>query len=152
MPTDKASASVVIAAPLETVLAAVRDVAAQVEWVSEITEAELLEVYEDDTPATASFVMVTKLGTEHYTLEFEHADDAMTWSLVSGELQKAQDGEYRLTALDTQQAPASTEVTLTLEIEHSIKAPGFVRRMVFNGIVQGNVASLKKYVESSSLA
>ncbi len=143
MPVDRAHASVVVAAPLAEVLAAVRDVASQTDWIGEITEAELLEEYEDGTPATARFEMTTRLGVDHYTLEYEHADDAMSWVLVEGEMQQGQQGSYRLRELGAH----STEVTLTLEVDHSISAPGFLRKMIFKGVVEGNLASLKTYVE-----
>jgi Polyketide cyclase / dehydrase and lipid transport len=143
MPIDRATASVVVAAPLETVLGAVRDVTGQVDWVSEITEAELVEEYEDGTPATARFEMTTRLGVDRYTLEYEHADDAMTWVMADGGMQKAQTGAYRLRDL----GDGRTEVTLALEVEHSIAAPGFLRRKIFQGVVEGNLASLKTYLE-----
>lgn len=143
MPVDSASASVVIAAPFDDVLAVVRDVASQVDWVREITSAELLEEYEDGTPATAVFEMTTTLGADRYTLEYEHGDDAMSWTLVEGTMQKAQNGSYTLRDL----GEAGTEVTLSLEIEHSIPAPGFIRKKIFKGVVEGNLAGLKTYVE-----
>ena len=143
MPIDSATATVTVAAPFEDVLAAVRDVASQVDWVKEITAAELLEEYEDGTPATASFQMTTGLGADRYTLEFEHGDDAMSWTLVQGTMQKAQNGSYVLRDLGDR----GTEVTLNLEVEHSIPAPGFLRKKVFKGVVEGNLAGLKRYVE-----
>lgn len=145
MPTDQASGTVVVAAPFDQVLAALRDVASQVEWVKEITSAELLEEYEDGTPATARFEMTTGLGADHYTLEYEHSDDAMSWTLLEGGMQKAQDGSYALKDLGA----AGTELTLTLLIEHSIPAPGFLRKKIFKGVVEGNLAGLKRYVEGS---
>ena len=143
MPVDRARASVVVEAAPLTVLAAVRDVTAQVDWVSEITEAELLAEYEDGTPATARFEMTTRLGVDRYTLEYEHADDAMQWVMTQGGMQKAQSGAYQLRDL----GDGRTEVTLTLEVEHSIAAPGFLRRKIFQGVVDGNLASLKGYLE-----
>ncbi len=143
MPVDNASATVVVAAPFDDVLAAVRDVASQVDWVKEITAAELLEEYEDGTPATASFEMTTNLGADAYSLEYEHAHDSMRWTMVQGTMQKAQNGAYLLRDLGDGQ----TEVTLELEVDHSISAPGFLRKMIFKGVVDGNLASLKAYVE-----
>jgi hypothetical protein len=144
MPVDSATATVVVAAPFAEVLAVVRDVANQVEWVKEITAAELLEEYEDGTPATARFEMTTGLGADHYTLEFEHGDDAMRWTLVQGTMQKAQNGSYVLRDLGED----GTEVTLSLEVDHSIPAPGFLRKKIFTGVVEGNLAGLKRYVEA----
>jgi hypothetical protein len=143
MPVDRASASVVLQAPLAAVLEAVRDVTAQVNWVREITHAELLEEYEDGTPASARFEMTTRLGVDRYTLEYEHQEDSMSWVMAQGGMQTAQTGAYRLRDL----GGGRTEVTLSLEIEHSIAAPGFLRRKIFQGVVDGNLASLGAYVE-----
>lgn len=143
MPVDRARASIVVDAGPATVLEAVRDVASQVDWVSEITGAELVEEFEDGTPATARFEMTTRLGVDRYTLEYEHADDAMHWVMTHGGMQKAQTGAYELRDL----GDGRTEVTLTLQVEHSVAAPGFLRRRIFQGVVEGNLASLKSYLE-----
>jgi len=144
MPVDSASGSVIVQAPSETVLAVLRDVAAQLDWVAEITEAELLEEYEDGTPATARFEMSTRLGVDHYTLEYTNEDDSLSWVMVEGQMQKAQNGSYRLRNL----SDGRTEVTLSLEVEHSIAAPGFIRRKIFQAVVETNLAALKAYVEA----
>ena len=88
-------------------LAVLRDVEAQPQWVPQVTAAELLEEYEDGTPATASFELSTPIGTDQFTLEFDNADDGLSWTLVSSSMQKAQDGAYRLRRTDD----GSTEVT-----------------------------------------
>ncbi len=143
MPTDHASGSVVVPAAVAHVLAVLRAVESQPEWVPQITAAELLEEYEDGTPATAAFVLSTAIGTDRFTLEYEHADDAMTWTLVTGSMLKAQDGGYRLRDL----GDGSTEVRLDLTVEHSIAAPGFLRRKVFGGFVDGALAGLRSYLQ-----
>jgi len=143
MPVDRARASIVVDAAPQVVLEAVRDVASQVDWVSQITEAELVEEYEDGTPATARFEMTTRLGVDRYTLEYEHADDSMKWVMTEAGLQKAQTGGYQLRDLGERR----TDVTLTLEVDHSIAAPGFLRRKVLQSVVEANLAALKGYVE-----
>ncbi len=144
MPRDKATATTVIEAPVDEVVAIIRDVSSQALWVKEVTAVELLEEYEDGTPATARFEVTTGIGADHYTLEYEHADDGMTWTMLQGHQQKAQDGSYELREMGADR----TEVTLTLGIDHSIHAPGFIRRRIFAGVVQGTLAGLKSYVES----
>ena len=144
MPKDKASGSTVIEASADEVLAAIRDVGSQAEWVKEVSLVELLEEYEDGTPATARFEVTTGIGADRYVLEYEHGDDGMTWTMVEGQLQKAQDGAYVLREL----GPERTEVSLTLDIEHSIHAPGFIRKRIFACVVNGTLASLKAHVEA----
>lgn len=140
---DKSSATVVITAPFEEVLTVVRDVASQPLWAKEITEAEVLEEYEDGTVATARFTMVSGLGTDTYTLEYEHGPDRMSWVMVDSGVLLGQQGSYVLHDLGMR-----TEVRLSLEVEHTIKAPGFIRRRVFGKVVSGNAHGLKAFVEA----
>ena len=142
MPTDHANGSIVVAAPAPDVLAVLRDVESQPEWVPQITAAELLEEYEDGTPATAVFELSTPVGDDRFTLEFEHAADAMSWTLVKSSMQRRQDGVYRV----RDRGDGSTEVSLELTIEHSLSAPGFLRRKVFGGFVNGALAGLRTHL------
>jgi Polyketide cyclase / dehydrase and lipid transport len=144
VPTDHASGSIVIDAPPADILAVLRDVAAQPQWAAQVTSAELLEEYEDGTPATAAFELATPMGNDQFTLEFAHADDGMSWKLVSSRMQTAQDGWYRLQPTDD----GRTDVTLDLTVEHGISVPGFLRKQLFQGWVDGSLRGLKKYVES----
>jgi len=92
MPTDTANQTLTIDATLDEVLATIRAVETQPKWVKEILEAEVLEEYEDGTPATARFRASSPVGTDRYTLEYEHDDSGMRWHLVEGRLQTGQDG------------------------------------------------------------
>jgi ribosome-associated toxin RatA of RatAB toxin-antitoxin module len=143
MPTDRSVVTVVVNAPFYEVLAAVRDVESQEHWVKEIHESDVLEEYEDGTPATARFTMVTGVGSDTYTLEYEHADDAMAWSLVEAQMMKAQNGRFDLRDL----GDGSTEVTLNLEVDHGLPAPGFLRRRVLNRFTAGIAQGLKTHLE-----
>jgi ribosome-associated toxin RatA of RatAB toxin-antitoxin module len=143
MPTDHASGTIVVDAAPDDVLTVLRDVEAQPEWVPQVTAAELLEEYEDGTPATATFELSTPMGNDAFTLEFTNDDDGLSWTLVSSQMQKAQDGSYRVRPA----GDGGTEVTLDLTIEHSLSVPGFLRRKVFGGWVDGSLKGLKEYVE-----
>ena len=121
MPTDSATETVEVAAPFADVLATIRDVEGQVDWIPEILEAELLEVYEDDDlPATARFKASATVGTDEYTLSYEHTDDTMSWTMVEGKLQTGQEGCYTLVEL----GPERTSVTYELTIHHNLPLPG----------------------------
>ena len=100
MPTDSATRTVEVAAPFADVLATIRDVESQVDWIPEILEAELLEVYEgDELPATARFKASATVGTDEYTLSYEHTDNTMSWTMVEGRMQTGQEGCYTLVEL-----------------------------------------------------
>jgi len=143
MPTDKASQTVVVNAPLATVLATLQDVGKQPAWIKEILEAELLESFDDGTPSTARFRASTPVGSDRYTLAYEHPPDGMAWHLVSGRLQTAQDGRYTLRRAGT----GRTEVTYDLQISHNLPLPRFIRSRVIESLVNSTVTGLKAYVE-----
>ena len=86
MTTDIAKRDIDIDAPLAHVLATLRDLPSQTAWVREIRAVEVLETY-DDLPATARFDAVTPMGTDEYTLAYEHSGTEMSWSMVEGTLQ-----------------------------------------------------------------
>jgi hypothetical protein len=127
---------------MKRVLDTIRDVGSQPKWVKEILEAEVLEANEDGTPATAHFSATSPIGTDTYTLAYQHAADGMTWSLVKGRLQTGQDAIYTLRSLGR----GKTEVTFDLTIHHNLPLPGFLRGRVIRGLVHSTVDSLKGYV------
>lgn len=145
MPTDTAKQTIEVKAPLEEVLATLRDVESQAEWIPEILEAELLEVYEDDgLPATARFKASATVGTDEYTLSYEHSDRTMSWTMVKGRLQTGQEGSYTVEPL----APDRTSVTYQLTIHHNLPLPGFVRNRVIKGLVNSTLTGLKRHLEA----
>ncbi len=144
MPTDRASQTIEITAPYDRVLATIRDVESQPQWVKEVLTAELLEEFEDGTPATAHFTATTPVGRDDYTLAYEHSADGLSWSLVSGRLQTGQDATYSLHRLGKTQ----TQVTFELQISHHLPLPGFIRRKVITDLVSSTVTGLKGYLES----
>ena len=144
MPTDSDSWSVQIRAPYAAVLAVVRDVESQPVWIPEILEAELLEVYEaDGLPATARFKASATVGTDEYTLAYEHGDDGMSWTMVEGRLQTGQEGRYTLREL----GPDLTSVTYELTIHHNMPLPGFLRHRVIKGLVHSTLEGLQGHLE-----
>ena len=144
MPTDHAQQTIEVAAPFDKVLATIRDVEGQVDWIPEILEAELLEVYEDDDlPATARFKAAATVGTDHYTLSYEHADDGMSWTMVQGHMQTGQEGRYQLRELGRD----LTSVTYDLTIHHNLPLPGFIRNRVIKGLVDSTLTGLKSHLE-----
>ncbi len=147
MPTDNARKTVDVGAPLDDVLATIRDVESQVEWIPEILEAEVLEVYEDDgLPATARFKASATVGTDEYILSYEHADDGMSWTMVKGRLQTGQEGRYTLVSSGRD----ATSVTYELTIHHNLPLPGFIRNRVIKGLVDSTLTGLKQHLEGQS--
>jgi len=146
VPSDRAVATVEVNAPLADVLATLRDVEHHVNWIPAIKEAKVLTV-EDGTglPATAHFKASATVGTDEYTLSYEHTDDTMAWSMVQGKLQTGQEGLWTLEDV----GDGRTRATYDLMIHHNLPLPGFVRRRVIQGLVDDTVNGLVERMASS---
>ena len=126
-------------------LATIRDVAHEPDWVEEIRAVEVLESDADGLALKAHLTAAAPVGTDEYTLAYTHRDDGLSWSLVSGKLQTGQDASYTLRAVDD----AHTEVTFDLKISHNLPLPGFLRRKVIGDLASNRVKGLTKRVESA---
>lgn len=138
MPTDTASQTIEVSGGLRRVLTTLRDVGSQSEWVPEIKQSEVLEEDDDGLPVTARFTAATPVGSDVYVLRYEHTDVGLSWSMVSGRLQSGQEGRYTLEPLGR----STTRVTFELTIHHHLPLPGFVRRRVIRGLVDGTLDGL----------
>jgi hypothetical protein len=134
----------VVGAPLDTVLATIRDVGSQPEWIPTIKEAEVDETDGAGLPLTARFAASTAVGTDRYTLAYEHAPEGMSWTMVEGRLQTGQEGVYTLEPVD-----GATRVTYDLTIHHSLPLPGFVRSRIIKGLVDETLSGLAKRLEDA---
>jgi hypothetical protein len=139
MPTDHARREVEVLAGVEPVLATIRDVGSQPEWIPTIREAEVLEVDDAGLPRTARFAAATAVGTDRYTLAYEHSADGMSWTMVEGRLQTGQEGVYTVEPLGADR----TRVTYDLTIHHNLPLPGFLRSRIIKGLVEETLSGLK---------
>ena len=145
MPTDNARQHIDVAADLDTVLATIRDVGSQPEWIPTIKEAEVDETDSSGLPRTARFAASTAVGTDRYTLAYEHSSEGMGWSMVEGRLQTGQEGRYTLERLDD----GATRVTYDLTIHHNLPLPGFLRSRVVKGLVDETLTGLRSRLEGA---
>ena len=141
MPTDTASATVVVDAPLDNVLEHLRDVEATPQWVLGHQGGGGADPQRRRHAADRAVAASTAVGTDRYTLGYEHSPDGMSWHLVEGRLQTGQEAEYALRALDD----SHTEVTFTLTISHNLPLPGFIRSRTIKGLVANNTGGLVKH-------
>ena len=144
MPTDEASRTVTVTAPIDAVLATIRAVDHEPDWVEEIRSVEVLSSDADGLPLEAHLTAAAPVGTDEYTLAYTHRADGMDWSMVKGKLQTGQDASYTLRAVDD----THTEVTFDLRISHNLPLPGFLRRKVIGDLASSRVKGLTKHVES----
>lgn len=138
MPTDTATRSTELDASPDDVLATLRDVGSQPEWIPEIVDAQVLTTGPDGLPATARFTAAAPVGRDRYTLAYAHGERGMSWTLLEGRLQTGQEGVWTLAALPG----GRTRATYTLTIHHNLPLPGIVRRKVIGDLVGHTVAGL----------
>lgn len=146
MPTDSARRDIELRSGLTAVLATLRDVASQPEWVPAIKDAEVLEADDRGLPRRARFAASTAVGTDRYTLTYEHSPHGLSWTMLEGRLQTGQEGRYTVEPLGR----GRTRVTYELTIHHNLPLPGFIRSRVVNGLVQDTLDGLRTRLEATA--
>ncbi|MET9025839.1 SRPBCC family protein [Nocardia sp. NPDC004168] len=141
---DRTQRSIVIEAPSQQVMSVIADLESYPEWVSAAKSVEVLEVGPDGLAKTARFVLDAGVVKDTYVLSYEWRADrkAVSWRLLSGELQKAQNGTYEL--IDR---PGGTEVVYTLTVDLNIPMIGMFKRKAEKVITDTALKELKKRVE-----
>lgn len=135
---------VLIDAPLEAVLAVVRDVDAQSDWWPGMLDSEVLATHPDGLVARARLVNDVKVVRDEFELDYTHTDRTVAWTLAHRSLaQKAQVGSWTLTGRG-----GATEVTLDLEVDPTLPLPGRVQRKVVGDTARGAIRALQRRCES----
>lgn len=140
---DRASSSIVIQATPAQVLAVIGDFAAYPSWSSQIASVEVTRSDEQGRGVEARFVLDAGVLKDHYTLAYDWSTpDQLSWQLVAGQLQKAQQGCYRLEPAD-----GATRVTYELTVELAIPMLGRFKRKAEQMIIDTALKGLKAQVE-----
>lgn len=142
---DKTSQTIVIAADPETVMNVIADIGAYPDWVSEYTEAQVLETYPDGYPKVARLVLDAAVLKDTMVLDYTWSDDhrVVRWSLSSSSLLKSLIGEYRLAPKDS-----GTEVVYELSVEPMIPIIGLLKRKAERRLTDTALKDLKKRAEA----
>ncbi|BAW05665.1 SRPBCC family protein [Nocardia seriolae] len=142
---DRTQRSLVIDAPSARVMAVIADLESYPEWVAAARSVEVLEKFPDGRARTARFVLDAGVVKDTYTLSYTWRPDgrAVSWSLVAGDLQKAQDGTYELIALPD----GNTQVVYELTVDLNIPMIGMFKRKAEKVITDTALKELKKRVE-----
>ncbi|MGH3563687.1 MAG: SRPBCC family protein [Mycobacterium sp.] len=142
---DKTAQTIFIQADPGTVMDVIADIGSYPDWVSEYTEAEVLEADADGYVKVARFVMDAAVLKDTLVFSYDWPDDrcSVRWSLVSSSLLKALDGEYRL-------APkgSGTEVTYELSVDVAIPMIGLLKRKAERRLTDTALKDLKKRAEA----
>ncbi|MBF4997474.1 SRPBCC family protein [Nocardia aobensis] len=142
---DRTQRSITIDAPSDRVMAVIADLQSYPEWVSAARSVDVLETFPDGRARTAKFVLDAGVVKDTYVLSYTWRADgrAVSWKLVSGELQKAQDGTYEL----IDQPDGTTQVVYELTVDLTIPMIGMFKRKAEKVITDTALKELKKRVE-----
>ncbi|MEZ0363340.1 SRPBCC family protein [Mycobacterium sp. pUA109] len=142
---DKTAQTIYIDADPGTVMDVIADIGSYPDWVSEYTDAEVLETDPDGYPKVARLVLDAAVLKDTLVFSYDWPADrgSVRWSLVSGSLLKSLDGEYRLTPKGS-----GTEVTYELTVDLAMPMIGLLKRKAERRITDTALKDLKKRVEA----
>jgi len=144
--SKKATAQTQIAASVQNCFDVASNLSDYPSWADGI---ELVEIKETDSEGHASIVefKAESFGRKmRYTLKYDFSDapNAISWSLVEGDLVTQLDGKYSFASNDTNE----TEVSYSLEIDLSVALPGFIKRRAEEKVLESALEAFKNQVEA----
>lgn len=142
---EATSSSITIAAPPERVMEVIADFPAYPEWAEQVKTVEVLDSDGAGRAERVRFTMDAGPIKDSYTLDYTWAPDgrSVSWTLVKGQIQRAQNGSYILV-----KSGAQTTVTYSLAVDLNIPMIGMLRRKAEKVIIDTALKGLKRRVES----
>ncbi len=149
---DATTSSITIAASPERVMEVIADFRAYPEWAEQVKTVEVLRPGGSDRAERVRFTMDAGPIKDSYTLDYDWAPDgrSVSWTLVKGQIQRAQTGSYQLLGDGEQageQTGEQTTVTYTLAVDLNIPMIGMLRRKAEKVIIDTALKGLKRRVE-----
>ena len=144
---DATTSTITIAAAPERVMAVIADFPAYPEWAEQVKSVEVLDSDAGGRAEQVRFTMDAGPIKDSYTLDYTWAPDgrSVSWTLVKGQIQRAQNGSYVLSG-----SPEQTTVTYALAVDLNIPMIGMLRRKAEKVIIDTALKGLKRRVESVS--
>ena len=140
---DQSTQSIVVDAPAADVMAVIADFPSYPMWVASAKQVEVLQEGEDGRARRVRFLLDAGVFKDDYTLDYTwEGDRKVSWTLVTSQLMKRQDGSYTLIDKD-----GATEVAYAITIDLSIPMLGMMKRKAEKVILDTALKELKKRVE-----
>jgi ribosome-associated toxin RatA of RatAB toxin-antitoxin module len=141
---DESTQSIVVDAPPAPIMEVIADFAAYPEWAKAVKKTEVLETGPDGKAKQVRFTLDAGPFKDVYTLSYDWASDGLSvnWTLVKGQMQRAQNGTYLLTPEGD-----ATRVTYTLSVQLVVPMIGLFRRKAEKVIMDTALKELKRRVE-----
>lgn len=141
---DKTAQSIYIDADPGTVMDVIADIGSYPDWVSEYTDAEVIETDAAGYPKVARLVLDAAVLKDTMVLTYRWSPEhgSVRWSLVSSSLLKALEGAYTCTPKGS-----GTEVTYELSVDLMIPMIGLLKRKAERRLTDTALKDLKKRAE-----
>jgi hypothetical protein len=141
---DQSTQSIDIAADRAAIMAVIADFDNYPTWAGSVKKAQVLEVGADGRAERVEFTLAAGPVRDVYELRYEWSGDRMVeWTLVRGQMMKAQEGRYLLEPTDQ-----GTHVTYWLSVDLNIPMLGQLKRKAERVVMDQALRELKKRVES----
>jgi ribosome-associated toxin RatA of RatAB toxin-antitoxin module len=142
---EESTQSIEVDAPPEHVMAVIEDFGSYPDWAKQVRETEVLAHDDAGKPRQVRLTLDAGPIKDVYVLEYEWAADgrSVSWRLVKGQMQKAQNGRYHLDEV----SPGRTRVTYTLSVELVLPMIGLLRRKAEKMVMDTALKELKRRAE-----
>lgn len=143
---DESTQSIVVDAAPPEIMAVIADFPEYPAWANAVKETEVLAEGADGRAEQVRFTLDAGPFKDVYTLAYDWAADGLSvsWTLVKGQMQRAQEGRYLLTPEGD-----GTRVTYTLSVQLAVPMIGLFRRKAEKMIMDIALKELKRRVEGA---
>jgi carbon monoxide dehydrogenase subunit G len=141
---DESTQSITINATPAAVMMVIADFDAYPQWAASVKSAQITAVGPAGRAERVAFKIDAGVIRDEYELAYVWDDDRkVSWTLVTGQMQKSQRGSYTLNA-----STAGTEVTYNLAVDLAIPMLGMLKRKAEKVVMDTALKELKKRVEA----
>jgi hypothetical protein len=143
---DQSTQSITINAAPADVMAVIADFDSYPVWAGSIKKAQVTDPGVEGKARRVEFTIDAGIIKDTYELEYTwDGDTRVEWTLVRGQMQKAQYGSYTLSA-----AGSGTQATYALTVDLAVPMLGMLKRKAEKVIMDTALKELKKRVESAA--
>ncbi len=132
---------VLIEATPDKIMQVLFDLESLTEWSSAHKKVEILERDDQGRPSKSRQVVKIVGVSDEQVLAYSVHDDGVSWKLVSGKQQRAQQARYTLTPEGD-----STRVRFELTVDLLMPLPGFLIKKGANGLMETATEGLRRRV------
>ena len=142
---DESTQSITINAAPPAVMAVIADFDAYPQWAKSVKSAEVTVPGPEGRARQVAFKIDAGVIRDDYELAYDWSDDQkVSWTLVTGQMQKSQRGSYTLKAVGN----GATEVTYNLAVDLAMPMLGMLKRKAEKVVMDTALKELKRRVET----